>query len=290
MSREIQIVLEAVPTLEGAGVALKRAFGNRHTKILDPFLMMDDFGSEDPEDYIKGFPWHPHRGIETITYVIDGKVKHEDSLGNGGIIGRGEVQWMTAGSGIIHQEMPELPDKNESGLWGFQLWANLPKSQKMMDPRYRDITRTDVPVVTLENGTIIKIVSGEYNGVSGPVKDIIINPQYMDISIPKETVLELNVPENHTAFNYVMQGSANFGKQGKNIGDENLIIFKPGESQITFQTDDEPVRFLFVSGKPLHEPIAWYGPIVMNTQDEIYTAIDEFNDGSFLKHQKKFYT
>ena len=287
MVREILTVLEAVPTLEGAGVALKRAFGNRHTQILDPFLMMDDFGSEDPEDYIKGFPWHPHRGIETITYVIDGKVKHEDSLGNGGVIKRDEVQWMTAGSGIIHQEMPELPDKNENGLWGFQLWANLPKSSKMIDPRYRDIRSTDIPNVTLDNGTLIKIISGEYNGIQGPVKDVVINPQYMDISIPKETTFTLQVPENYTAFNYVMEGSANFGKEEKNIGSENLVVYKPGENHITFRTEDESVRFLFISGKPLHEPIAWYGPIVMNTQDEIYTAIDEFNTGNFLKHQKK---
>ena len=286
MSREIQIVLEVVPTLEGAGVALKRAFGNRHTKILDPFLMMDDFGSEDPEDYIKGFPWHPHRGIETITYVIDGKVKHEDSMGNGGVIGRNEVQWMTAGSGIIHQEMPELPDKNETGLWGFQLWANLPKSNKMMDPRYRDIKSTDIPVLTLENGTIIKIISGEYNGVKGPVQDVVINPQYMDITIPKETTFTINVPENHTAFNYVMQGSANFGKQEKNIGEENLVVYRQGESTITFRTENESVRFLYISGQPLHEPIAWYGPMVMNTQEEIYTAIDEFNSGTFLKNKK----
>ncbi len=288
MTREILTQLEAVPTMEGAGVALKRAFGNRHTQLLDPFLMMDDFGSEDPEDYIKGFPWHPHRGIETITYVVDGKVKHEDSMGNGGVIGRNEVQWMTAGSGIIHQEMPELPDKNETGLWGFQLWANLPKSNKMMDPRYRDIKTTDIPVLTLENGTVIKIISGEYNGVKGPVQDVVINPQYMDITIPKETTFTIDVPEKHTAFNYVMQGSANFGKQEKNIGAENLVVYKPGESTVTFRTENEGVRFLYISGQPLHEPIAWYGPMVMNTQEEIYTAIDEFNSGTFLKHQKKF--
>ena len=286
MVREILTVLEAVPTLEGAGVALKRAFGNRHTQILDPFLMMDDFGSEDPEDYIKGFPWHPHRGIETITYVINGKVKHEDSLGNGGVIKRDEVQWMAAGSGIIHQEMPELPDKNETGLWGFQLWANLPKSNKMMDPRYRDIKSTDIPVLTLENGIVIKIISGEYNGVKGPVQDVVINPQYMDITIPKETTFTIDVPEKHTAFNYIMQGSANFGKQEKNIGEENLVVYKPGDSTVTFRTENEGVRFLYISGQPLHEPIAWYGPMVMNTQEEIYTAIDEFNSGNFLKHQK----
>ena len=262
MSREILTVLEAVPTLEGAGV-------------------------EDPEDYIKGFPWHPHRGIETITYVIDGKVKHEDSLGNGGVIKRDEVQWMTAGSGIIHQEMPELPDKNETGLWGFQLWSNLPQSNKMMDPRYRDVKSNDIPVLTLEDGTVIKIISGEYNGVKGPVQDVVINPQYMDITIPKETTFTINVPEEHTAFNYVMSGSANFGKQEKNIAEENLVVYKPGESTITFRTENEGVRFLYISGQPLHEPVAWYGPIVMNTQDEIYNAIDEFNSGTFLKHQKK---
>lgn len=287
ISREILTVLEAVPTLEGAGVALRRAFGNRHTKLLDPFLLMDDFGSEDPEDYIKGFPWHPHRGIETITYVIDGRVKHEDSLGNGGVISKNDVQWMTAGSGIIHQEMPELPDKNETGLWGFQLWANLPQSNKMMGPRYRDVKSADIPVLTLENGTKIKIISGEYNGVKGPVQDVVINPQYMDITIPKETSFTISVPEQYTAFNYVMSGSANFGKEEKNIGHEQVIIYKPGESKITFRTEDEEVRFLYVSGKPLHEPVAWYGPIVMNTQEEIYTAINEFNDGTFLKHQKK---
>ena len=286
MSREIQIVLEAVPTLEGAGVALKRAFGNRHTKILDPFLMMDDFGSEDPADYIKGFPWHPHRGIETITYVIDGRVKHEDSMGTKGVIGKSDVQWMTAGSGIIHQEMPELPKENETGLWGFQLWANLPKSHKMMNPRYRDVKSTDIPIITDASGAIVKLISGEFNGIKGPVQDVVINPQYMDIYIPKETVFSLFVPRDHTAFSYIMQGSANFGLQEKNVGSENLIIYKPGESTITFRTENEDVRFLYVSGKPLHEPIAWYGPMVMNTQEEIYNAIEEFNSGTFLKHKK----
>jgi hypothetical protein len=285
-NREILTVLEAVPTLEGAGVALRRAFGNRQTKLLDPFLLMDDFGSEDPEDYIKGFPWHPHRGIETITYVVDGKVKHEDSLGNGGVIKKGEVQWMTAGSGIVHQEMPELPDKNEDGLWGFQLWANLPKSNKMMDPRYRDVKRTDIPHLILDSGVELKIISGEYNGVKGPVQDVIIKPQYIDIFIPKETTFSLSVPREHTVFNYIMNGSANFGNEESNIGAENLVIYKPGE-EVSFRTEEENVRLLLVSGKPLNEPIAWYGPIVMNTQDEIYTAIDEFNNGRFLKNKKE---
>ena len=287
MSREILRVLEAFPTVDGAGVAVRRSVDYRDLKLLDPFIGLDDFGSDDPEDYMKGFPWHPHRGIETITYVIDGKVMHEDSLGNGGVIRKNEVQWMTAGSGVIHQEMPQLSNKNTSGLWGFQLWANLPKDYKMMDPRYRDIKASDIPIVRLENGTTIKIISGVFNHVQGPVRDIVIQPQYMDVFIPKETTFSLPVPQDHTAFNYIIDGSANFGSQEKNVGKENLILFKSGESSITYRTENESVRFLFISGKPLHEPIAWYGPIVMNTKEELVTAIEEFNAGTFLKYQKK---
>ena len=287
MSRQILRVLEAFPTIDGAGVAVRRLADYGNMKLLDSFIGMDDFGSDDPKDFMKGFPWHPHRGIETITYVIDGKVMHEDSLGRNGIIHKNEVQWMTAGSGVIHQEMPQLPDKNETGLWGFQLWANLPKESKMMNPRYRDIKAFDIPLIQLENGTKLKIISGEYHGVKGPVKDIMINPQYMDVYIPKETTFSLPVPQDHTAFNYIIDGSANFGSQEKNIGKENLILFKPGESIITIRTEDEDVRILFITGRPLQEPIAWYGPIVMNTQEELYTSIEEFNNSTFLNHQKR---
>ncbi|MHA2364657.1 MAG: pirin family protein [Candidatus Hodarchaeales archaeon] len=279
--RSIKKILETIPTLEGAGVSLRRVFGNREAELLDPFLLMDDFGSEDPEDWIKGFPWHPHRGIETITYVMNGKVKHEDSLGNGGVISTGDIQWMTAGSGIVHQEMPEL---DKGSLWGFQLWANLPASQKMMDPRYRDIQSSDLPIITYKDNIQVKLISGEFAGMKGPIQDIIIEPQYFDVTMPRDTSFSLEVPSEHTVFNYVIDGSALFGKEEKNIGNQNLIIYNYGEN-VEITTEEENTRFLLISGKPLKEPIAWYGPIVMNTQDQIYEAVNEYQSGNFIKYK-----
>lgn len=279
--RSIKTVLETIPTMEGAGVALRRVFGNQHAEMLDPFLIMDDFGSEDPEDWIKGFPMHPHRGIETISYLLEGQIKHEDSLGNGGIIGKGDVQWMTAGSGIIHEEMPEAKNKV---LRGFQLWANLPASQKMMHPRYRDIKSSEMPVVIHKDNIKVKIISGEFNGVKGPVQDIVIEPQYFDITMPKNNTFSIDVPQDHTVFNYNLEGSALFGKEEKDVGEQNMVVYQPG-NKIKFTTEEVGIRFLLITGKPLKEPIAWYGPMVMNTNEQIYEAIHEFQNGTFLKHK-----
>lgn len=280
-SRNIQAVLETIPTIEGAGVALRRAFSNREAKLLDPFLLLDDFGSEDPEDWIKGFPWHPHRGIETITYVLDGNVRHEDSLGNAGEIVTGDVQWMTAGSGIIHQEMPQL---GEGSLWGLQLWANLPSDQKMMTPRYRDVKGSNIPVVRTDQGLVVRIISGSYNGVQGPVGDVVIEPQYLDVTVPTHQSFAYQVPTEHTVFSYIIDGSANFGQEEKNIGEQHLVVYKPGD-RIDVRTEEEGTRFLLVTGKPLRQPIAWYGPIVMNTQEEIQQAVEEFQSGNFIKYK-----
>lgn len=279
-TRSIKAVLETIPTMEGAGVALRRIFGNQHAEMLDPFLLMDDFGSEDPEDWIKGFPMHPHRGIETISYILDGHVKHRDSLGNAGVIAQGDVQWMTAGSGIIHEEMPEV---RKNALRGFQLWANLPASQKMMQPRYRGIKSADFPVVN-HNGIKVKIISGEFNGVKGPVQDIVIEPQYFDVTMPKNSTFSMEVPQDHTVFNYNLEGSALFGKEEKNVGDQHMVVYQPGE-KIQFTTEEVGTRFLLISGKPLREPIAWYGPMVMNTTEQIYEALHEFQNGTFIKHK-----
>jgi redox-sensitive bicupin YhaK (pirin superfamily) len=300
-TRKIKKILKSKPTIEGAGVHLKRAFGYYQVPLLDPFLMLDDFHSENPDDYREGFPWHPHRGIETITYMLHGKVEHGDSMGNQGVIHAGDVQWMTAGSGIIHQEMP----KGRKGglMWGFQLWANLPASQKMMDPRYRDIMREQIPEVTMKNRVNIKIICGRINETEGPVKDIVIDPEYLDITVPPETTFHHKVKTGHTVFAYVIDGSAYFDKSrdpysyevaGSNyfdlkrdclIGNENLIIFDDG-SEVSMTTADKSVRFLLLSGKPIGEPVAWYGPIVMNNQEELKIAFEEYRKGTFIKHRK----
>ena len=273
------MILQERPTLEGAGVRLKRVFGYDETTYLDPFLLLDHFGSDNPKDYLAGFPWHPHRGIETITYMIHGEVKHGDSLGNGGVIRNGDIQWMTAGSGIIHQEMPQ---KTEGTMVGFQLWANLPSSHKMMDPRYRDITDSMTPIVE-ENGVKIKIVCGEYNGTKGPVQDIVTEPQYFDITMMPNSEFIYNFPNKHTVFAYIFEGEGYF--------DENKELPKKAGQLILYDEGDDiniasekKVRFLLVSGKPIKEPIAWYGPIVMNTKKELEIAFREFREGTFLKN------
>ena len=301
-ARKIKKIFRSKQTIEGAGVHLKRAFGSSEVGQFDPFLLLDDFRSANPNHYNKGFPWHPHRGIETITYILQGKVEHGDSLGNKGVIDPGDVQWMTAGSGIIHQEMPK---GDASGrMEGFQLWANLPAAEKMMLPRYRDVKSNDIPVITLENDVQIKIICGTVNKIHGPVQDIMIDPEYLDITVPAHTVYEHPVKPGHTVFAYVIAGQGYFCKEkkpfiyeaeGKNSFDMEtdplasngtLILFEDGRS-VHIETGDPSIRFLLISGKPLNEPIAWHGPIVMNNQAELQLAFDEYRAGTFLKNKSK---
>ncbi len=281
--RTLHKISSSKPTLEGAGVHLKRAFGFHDTEDYDPFLLLDDFRSDRPEHYLKGFPWHPHRGIETITYVLKGDVEHGDSLGNKGKISSGDVQWMTAGSGIIHQEMPK---GDENGcMHGFQLWCNLPAGEKMCAPLYRDITADQIPKLILANGVQIKIICGQVAALKGPAEDISIDPQYLDIAIPPRTEFTHPTPLGHTVLAYVIGGSALFSpKEMTELGDGSLLLFGDGH-EITIQTKAESVRFLLISGRPLREPVAWQGPIVMNTEEELRTAFREYREGTFLKHQ-----
>ena len=298
--RKIKKVIKSKPTLEGAGVHLKRAFGFREVPQFDPFLLLDDFRGDDQRHFTKGFPWHPHRGIETITYMLDGFVEHGDSLGNKGIIAPGDVQWMTAGSGIIHQEMPK-PDKTGK-MGGFQLWANLPAKQKMMNPRYREIKSNQIAELTTDSGIHLKIICGSIAGIEGPARDIIIEPEYLDISIPPNTEYAHSTRPGHNVFAYIIYGQAFFCHE-KNpfaheteaanyvelqrhpfITSDDLILFGDGD-QVIVATENEPVRFLLISGKPIGEPIAWYGPIVMNTQQELETAFDEYDRGTFIKYK-----
>jgi len=268
--REVRVTLKSRPTMEGAGVRLKRAFGDIDP-TLDPFLLLDDFHSDNPNDYMAGFPWHPHRGIETITYMLHGRIEHGDSMKNSGIIGAGDVQWMTAGSGIIHQEMPK---KNEDDpyLAGFQLWANLPASHKMMNPRYRDITKDQIPEVVLTDKVKVKIICGEINGVKGPVQDIVTDPEYLDVSIEPNSKFKHSIINNRNVFAYVIEGEATFDPtKDEIVGAEHLIIFREGD-EVLIQTKDKSVRFLLISGKPIGEPVAWRGPIVMNTEEELRLA------------------
>lgn len=297
--RRIAKVFKSRPTIEGAGVHLKRAFGYSQVPQFDPFLMLDDFHTSNPDEYLAGFPWHPHRGIETITYVLEGLVEHGDSMGNAGVIGGGDVQWMTAGSGIIHQEMPK--ESPTGTMWGFQFWANLPASQKMMSPRYREVKATDIPEVALENGVKVKVVAGEVAGVLGPVRDIVIEPAMLDITVPPGTVFSHTSPIDHTLFVYVLEGASYFDDcrdayayevVGHGWTDverrcicerETVVLFERSGDTVQVTTTEQPVRFLLVSGKPLNEPVAWYGPIVMNTQEELRVAFEEYNNGTFVK-------
>ena len=280
--RKVKSVSKSVPTMEGAGVHLHRAFGFREVGGLDPFLLLDDFRSDVPEHYLKGFPWHPHRGIETITYVLKGDVAHGDSMGNRGDIGDGDVQWMTAGSGIIHQEMPK--GDAEGRMWGFQLWANLPASRKMMDPRYRDVLSRQIPEVTVDGGVRIKIICGQAGGTEGPVRDIVTEPMYLDVTVPAGVEFRHPVEAGHNSFAYVIEGSGFFGP-GREAGAGNmtLVIFEDGD-HVVAATDDGPMRFLLLAGKPIGEPVAWRGPIVMNTEEELRLAFSEYAEGTFIKH------
>jgi redox-sensitive bicupin YhaK (pirin superfamily) len=300
--RKIRKVVKSKPTVEGAGVHLRRAFGQNEVPDLDPFLLLDDFRSDDPRLYLKGFPWHPHRGIETITYVLSGQVEHGDSLDNKGIIAPGDVQWMTAGSGIIHQEMPKGDASGRMG--GFQLWANLPASHKMMDPRYRGLTKDQIPEISVENGVTIRIICGRIGDTKGPVTDVVTDPEYFDVTVPDHSIFIHRTRPGHTVFAYVIEGEGYFCREknpftyemeGANyfdmernpaIGNHSLVVFDDGE-QIVISTEGEKVRFLLVSGKPIHEPVAWYGPIVMNTQEELQVAFDEYRRGTFIKHGRE---
>ncbi len=283
--RTIKKIFISLSTMEGAGVHLKRVFGFPQIPELDPFLLMDDFHSNDPAKYIKGFPWHPHRGIETISYIIQGEVEHSDSMGNTGVIQTGDVQWMTAGNGIVHQEMPKGDDQNR--LWGFQLWANLPASHKMMPPRYQEIKKNEIPEITQNNGISIKVIAGTVNGTEGPVKDIVIDPEYLDVSMPPDTTFEHKTTGGHKVFAYIIDGNGYFDpEQSENQDKETLIIFEDGD-HLVISTKDLNVRFLLISGKPIEEPIAWHGPIVMNTDEELEIAFREYQNGTFLNQQNE---
>ena len=297
--RPIKSIIEAKPVLEGAGVKLRRGFGFGETEAYDPFLLFDDFRNERPQDYEKGFPWHPHRGIETITYVLAGNVDHADSLGNQGTLGAGDVQWMTAGRGILHQEMPK-GDAN-GRMHGFQLWANLPSALKMTEPRYQDIEAAGIPDVTDDDGVRVKIICGEFWGRRGPVEGVAADPRYLDVCVPPGQRKVLKVEMERHAFAYIFEGSASFRSSSKpfgvltekevdgqeihvreSTGNRSLVLFDSGD-EVTVQAGEAGVRFLLVSGKPIKEPVAWYGPIVMNTQSELRQAVKELNDGSFIR-------
>ena len=298
--RAVKQVLETKPTLEGAGVKLQRAFGFGKTKEFDPFLLLDDFRNDNPADYLAGFPWHPHRGIETITYVLAGEVAHGDSLGNKGRMTAGDVQWMTAGRGILHQEMPKGDATGR--MHGFQLWANLPASLKMTEPRYQDIPAAAIPEVTEDDGTRARIICGEFWGQRGPVGGVATDPAYVDISVPPLTRRTIKVDVTRNAFAYVFAGAGTFRDASApqavltesaidpnapakyDAKNHSLVLFDRGD-EIVVQAGPEGMRFLLVSGKPLEEPVAWYGPIVMNTQAQLQQAMRELQDGSFIRHK-----
>ena len=269
--------------IEGAGVHLKRAFGHHEAPEFDPFLLLDDFRADRPEHYLKGFPWHPHRGIETITYMLDGCVAHGDSLGNTGTIGPGDVQWMTAGSGIVHQEMPKGDAAGRMG--GFQLWANLPASHKMMTPRYQEIRAAQIPEVLLDEGVRVKVVCGRVGAVQGPVKDIVTDPQYLDVWVPARKQWTHSIPSGYTVFAYGVHGQGGFGGDPAfaTVQNGSLVAFDAGD-HIAAHAAGDAFRFLLVAGKPIGEAVAWRGPIVMNTKEELERAFQEYRDGTFIKH------
>jgi len=296
--RKIRKVLKSKPTIEGAGVHLKRAFGFSEVPQFDPFLMLDDFRSDKPGHYLKGFPWHPHRGIETITYVLTGDVEHGDSLGNKGVIRSGDVQWMTAGSGIIHQEMPKGDARGK--MYGFQLWANLPAREKMMKPRYRDVKSGQIPEVKLPGGATIKVIAGEAAGIKGPVRDIVSDPEYLDVTLPANAEFRHPTRRGHTVFAYIIAGQGYFCREKKPFtyeaegtnyfdmqrtpfGDDGTLVMLDDGDEVQVFTEAQSVRFLLISGKPIGEPVAWYGPIVMNTQEELQVAFEEYKNGTFIK-------
>jgi redox-sensitive bicupin YhaK (pirin superfamily) len=297
--RPVKRIVQSQPTIEGAGVKLRRAFGFGDTAETDPFLLLDDFRNDRPQDYLAGFPWHPHRGIETITYVLSGTVAHGDSLGNRGSLGSGDVQWMTAGRGIMHQEMPQ--GDAQGRMHGFQLWANLPSSLKMTAPRYQDIKGAEVPEVTDDDGTRVRIVCGKFWGQRGPVEGVAADPRYLDVFVPAGQRKTLPVETERHAFAYVFEGAGSFRAASQPQGvlterqvdgdeivareltsDRSLVLFDSGD-EVTVQAGEQGIRFLLVSGKPIEEPVAWYGPIVMNTQAELQQAVAELRNGTFIR-------
>jgi len=297
--RPVKRIVQSQPTIEGAGVKLRRAFGFGETAETDPFLLLDDFRNDRPQDYLAGFPWHPHRGIETVTYILEGTVEHRDSLGSHGTLGKGDVQWMTAGRGIMHQEMPQ--GDAQGRMHGFQLWANLPSSLKMTAPRYQDIKGGEVPEVADNDGTRVRVVCGEFWGKRGPVEGVAADPRYLDVFVPAGKRKTLQVETERHAFAYVFEGDGSFRgssqpfgvlteKQvdGQEItlrertGDRSLVLFDSGD-EVTVQAGEQGIRFLLVSGKPIQEPVAWYGPIVMNTQAELQQAVSELRAGTFIR-------
>lgn len=297
--RPVREVIKTKATVEGAGVKLQRAFGFGKTKDFDPFLLFDDFRNENPDDYAAGFPWHPHRGIETITYVLAGSVEHGDSLGNRGVMGAGDVQWMTAGSGILHQEMPRGDARGR--MHGFQLWANLPSNLKMTRPRYQDIPSAHIPEVTDDDGTHVRVICGEFWGKKGPVEGVAADPNYIDVSVPPDKTRRLRIETDRNAFAYVFAGSGTFRDASEpravltesgtdpdaesvyDAKNHSLVLFDRGD-EIRVQAGPEGIRFLLVSGKPIEEPVAWYGPIVMNTHEQLRQAMNELQTNSFIKH------
>jgi hypothetical protein len=296
--RPIRSIRATRPTIEGAGVRLQRAFGFGSTSDFDPFLLLDDFRNENPADYLAGFPWHPHRGIETITYVLAGTVEHGDSLGNSGRLASGDVQWMTAGRGILHQEMPKGDPAGR--MHGFQLWANLPASLKMTAPRYQDVPAAAIPEVTEDDGTKARVICGEFWGRTGPVEGVAADPRYVDVWVPPGVHRRIAVDRARNVFAYVFAGSGSFrdaseprqvlteqvdaagGTSYDSAGNRSLVLFDRGD-EIVVQAGEEGIRFLLVSGQPLEEPVAWYGPIVMNTQEQLKQAYDELRNGTFIK-------
>jgi redox-sensitive bicupin YhaK (pirin superfamily) len=299
--RPVKAIVQSKPTIEGAGVKLRRAFGFGDTREFDPFLLLDDFRNDRPDDYRAGFPWHPHRGIETITYVLAGSVDHGDSLGNRGTLGAGDVQWMTAGSGILHQEMPQGDARGR--MHGFQLWANLPSSLKMAAPRYQDIKAAEIPEIVDDDGTRVRVICGEFWDRRGPVEGVAAEPRYLDVWVPPLQRKILPVETGRHAFAYVFEGSGTFGSASQpfgvltekavdgnellireKTGNRSLVVFDSGD-EVTVQAGEQGIRFLLVSGKPIEEPVAWYGPIVMNTQAELQQAFTELNNGTFIKQR-----
>ena len=279
--RPVASVQSSQPTIEGAGVRLKRAFGYYEAPGLDPFLLLDDFHSADPRDYIAGFPWHPHRGIETVTYVIEGDVDHGDSIGNSGTIGSGDVQWMTAGGGIVHQEMPR---EHRGTLQGFQLWVNLPASDKMMGPRYRGVTREQIHTSNPSKGVAVKVIAGKVGRIEGPVTDLIVETEYLDVEMEPYAEFDHKTRKGWKVFAYVFGGDGSFDPANRDkVGTENLLVFGTGDAVVS-RAGKNGLRFLLVSGKPIGEPIAWRGPIVMNTEKELDIAYDEYWNGRFLGH------
>jgi quercetin 2,3-dioxygenase len=296
--RAVKQIVQSQPALEGAGVRLRRAFGFGNTTDFDPFLLLDDFRNDNPDDYLAGFPWHPHRGIETITYVLAGTVEHGDSLGNRGNLGAGDVQWMTAGSGILHQEMPKGDPQGR--MHGFQLWANLPARLKMTAPRYQDVSAKDIPEEVDDDGTRVRVIVGDFWGKKGPVEGVAADPSYIDVSVPPGREKRLAVETSRHAFAYVFAGSGTFrdasaprgvltepldgsdAVRREETGNRSLVLFDRGD-EVVVRAGDEGIRFLLVSGKPIEEPVAWYGPIVMNTKDQLRQAYAELRDGTFIK-------